>query len=324
MPYQHTAMNNETIPSILVDADVLRTIAISRLPKGFLGIDIKNNLAKVIQRKDRPPVFMKLGKVLKADNFTDKEIRDSSASLKSLSMLETSAVKFARTEEEIIDVYERGPHSCMRGKDCVQVYASPDLAVAYLEINGDIKSRTVVCVNEDIGLHYVSIYGFGPPLKYLLTQLGYIAGDLEGCRLLKIEDRYSYVAPFLDGITGITIEDDYLYIDSSGDEDAASQDGTLRHETCECCGERINDDNSYYSEHLQETQCESCFDTVHVRINDEYYHTEDEDVIQLDNGEWCMRDDTEYVDSRDAYYHRDDVVYNNHNEEYYPREDLNL
>lgn len=42
-------------------------------------------------------------------------------------------LKFAKTRKQIVDVYDRGPHSCMSEKYCVEVYAAGDLAVAYLE-----------------------------------------------------------------------------------------------------------------------------------------------------------------------------------------------
>lgn len=322
MPYQTKALNNETI-EVFVKHEVLQILEISILPRGLVDVDIEQNLVKVVQAKGKAPVYMKLGKLLKANDYTDKEIREASATLKALSNLKTNTVKFARTQEEIIDVYDRGPHSCMRGKDCVQVYATPDLAVAYLEIDGDVKARAVVCVNEDIGLQYSTIYGFASPLEVLLKRLGYESGSLEGCRLLKIEDGDTYVAPFLDGIQSVTIEDDYLVIDSNGEEEASSQDGLLYAPVCNCCGDRITEDTSQYSEYLHETLCDDCYDKSHVYIDGQgSYHVEEDSIQQTEDGEWCLKEDVRHVECRDEYHHEDDVTYNSYTGEYYLKSDF--
>lgn len=56
-------------------------------------------------------------------------------------------LKFASTPEEIVDVYAKGPNSCMKGCKSVSVYGAGDLAVAYLEMEGKIKAR-VLCWPE--------------------------------------------------------------------------------------------------------------------------------------------------------------------------------
>lgn len=322
MPYQTKALNDETI-NVYVKPEVLHILEISKLPRGLVDVDIEQNLVKVVQANGKAPVYMKLGKLLKANDYTDKEIREASATLKALSNLKTSTVKFARTQEEIIDVYDRGPYSCMKGKDCVQVYATPDLAVAYLEIDGDIKARAVVCVNEDIGLQYSEIHGFAPPLKVLLKRLGYESGDLEGCRLLKIKDGNTYVAPFLDGTQKVTVEDDYLVIDRYGEVEASSRDGLLNTHTCDCCGDRITEGTSNYSEYLNETLCYACYDESHVYIDGQgSYHIEDDSIKQTEDGEWYLEEDIRYVECREEYHHEDDVIYNSYTEEYYLKSDL--
>ena len=62
-------------------------------------------------------------------------------------------LKFATTEQEIVRVYEHGPQSCMvrcfsPSNHLARAYASPDLAVAYLEgdppANQRYKERTIV------------------------------------------------------------------------------------------------------------------------------------------------------------------------------------
>jgi hypothetical protein len=131
-------------------------------------------------------------------------------------------VKFARTEEETVRVYLKGPNSCMSSpfdtsssskerygshKHPAAVYASPNVAVAYLERNGKINSRAVIYDNPENpnDKRFIRVYG-DEVLRLKLESMGYKQGTLEGVPLRKIVGRRTdnimlpntYLMPFID------------------------------------------------------------------------------------------------------------------------------
>lgn len=93
-------------------------------------------------------------------------------------------VQFARTEEECVRAYADGPQSCMKGKEAVRAYASPDLAIAYVtDINGRITARTVC---NTVKKTFTRIYGNADGIRPALEKEGWTRGSLEGCRLKTI------------------------------------------------------------------------------------------------------------------------------------------
>lgn len=118
-----------------------------------------------------------------------------------------SVIKWARTREEIAEVYEKGPRSCMKGgrgnwfgtAHPAEAYASPDVAVAFIQRDDDrVTARTVVNIKDKT---YVGVYGDSARLDPMLEAEGYKPDwqALRGCRLLKVpvgDGRYA--VPYLD------------------------------------------------------------------------------------------------------------------------------
>ena len=131
---------------------------------------------------------------------------------------------FARTAEKIEEVYTTGPSSCMAHKKEVwgadmpvhptSVYASPDLAVAYMNYGGRKASRTVVWPEKKI---YVRIYGDHLRMQKLLAAAGYKQGCITGARVKRIrfKDKNRSVLPYIDyedAVTHKKDDDDHFYI----------------------------------------------------------------------------------------------------------------
>ena len=319
---QLKAMNGEDLMSP-IRVDQVGNLNLNPLPAGLVGVDIEKGLVEVIPSPDKKPIFMKYGRLLKNLGQPEEEIQIESTKLTTLKVACQKELKFTTSSEEVIDVYERGPQSCMRGCDSVGAYATDDVAVAYIEDGDKVIARTVVCINEEIGKHYVRIYGFGEPLEYLLKKAGFIKGDLEGCVILKLEDDTGIKAPFLDGCNGIVDNGDTLEIVRYGAKYTADQtSGYLDMRQCDICGEHVAEDAECYSEYLGETLCEECFSESHVYVDGNHYHTSSEDIQQLENDDYVMREEAAYVDYRDEWHHIDDCQYNSYTGEYVLNEDL--
>jgi hypothetical protein len=132
----------------------------------------------------------------------------------------------ARTPEEIARVYTEmaGDSGCMRytgdrfglkgDAHPSWAYSYAGLGVAYTEVNGVIKSRSVIYDNPDdpADKRYVRLYG-DRALKRKLERAGYRCDNLQGARLKAIRlkdvhrdaDRWrenQYLVPYLDGAGG--------------------------------------------------------------------------------------------------------------------------
>ena len=183
-----------------------------------------------------------LGKFLRKHFLllSDKAIQDNEAAHRA----EISGeILFATTRADIIRVYTNmaGDSGCMRhtgekwgmpsDMHPSAVYEAPGMAVAYTEINGVIKSRSVVWVNPDDekDKRYVRLYGDAKLLKRKLEAQGYRCDGLQGARLARIPhpnrtyaDYYDrFVMPYLDGPGGaqndrrgcyVRLDDDDRYI----------------------------------------------------------------------------------------------------------------
>lgn len=132
----------------------------------------------------------------------------------------------ARTPDEIFRVYTRmvGDTGCMRygsdhfdlpnGLHPSHVYEAPGMGVAYHEISGQVKSRSVIWENpaDPSDKRYVRVYG-DSALKRKLERAGYRCRDLSGAKLKAIRldtlprygkrwSAFTYVMPYLDGPAG--------------------------------------------------------------------------------------------------------------------------
>lgn len=199
---------------------------------------------------------MKLGRYLKGylKHLTDNEISEISAKLGVL--CGDSVVQFARTREEIREVYENGPRSCMSGSarsfnsDHVhpsEAYATDDIAVAFIKRDDDRITARAVCNMKD--KKWVTIYGDSVRMDQLLLNLGFTHeyNALLDCRFLKIPVRdASYAMCYQDGdITLAHLDDKYL-IGSQNKGAYSSEYGYVTIQATEAnhqtCG---NDDEDY-------------------------------------------------------------------------------
>jgi ketosteroid isomerase-like protein len=156
-------------------------------------------------KQDRQ-IRTKFGKYLRNNSgltLTEPQIAEVSAMLRSC--MAPADLLFARTEEEIAMVYDKGPRSCMGGEGRVydhdiapvRVYASPDCGIAYTVRDDRIVSRTVVRFDR---MEYLRTYGDEIALEAALKDAGYTQGStLEGCRLKMVEHNGEYVMAYLDG-----------------------------------------------------------------------------------------------------------------------------
>lgn len=335
MATQRWAANGEMLTHYLrVDDDLLTRLGIKYnplvsaseyVPKGLIGFDIETGLAIVKLTPDSKCIQVKIGKFLKKLGKTTEEINEIGCNANKLKQMSKMELQFTQSGEEVVDVYRRGPASCMKGCDSVSVYEGNDVAVAYLEYNNEVVARSVVCKNEDIGLKYVRAYGLVDVLEAKLEEAGYMSGSLDGCSIpLKETPDGSFVMPYLDGAANeVTNEGDHFLVSLyGGDFTADNTSGTVGLEPCCSCGELVHREDMCYSEYLDESMCECCYDQAHVFINGYSYHIESGDVTVLADGEYALSDEAVYVDDRDEYYHESDCVYNVASHEHHLRDDL--
>lgn len=107
-----------------------------------------------------------------------------------------SSLFFAKTREEIKNVYEKGPNSCMSGPASnfsigdgihpAEAYASGDFEVAYITRDERITGRAVVIPSKKI---WSCIYGDNTRMRPMLEELGYKEAErheAHGLKMLKL------------------------------------------------------------------------------------------------------------------------------------------
>ena len=335
--WQKTALDEREIPiGLSIDStlsDVLsdptlfpygcRRIASKKLA-GITGVDIESGLVDV-QITPEKKTQMKFGKYLHGRGFDADTCREASSKLKaSVEMLKGAKLEFTRDGDEASDVYVDGPHSCMSHCESIRSYDSVDICVAYVKLGERIVARTLVSCNQESKV-YVCIYGNRDIMKPLLEEAGYVEGGFEGLTIEAIECRGSYYAPWRDDDLGYILDGDRLLISNTG-EGGSSEGGTLG-TPCERCGDNCNTEDMHWSEYHEEQQCENCHNELHVyidhlgesfaveddniiQINNDYYHTEDYDIICYSEheNEWLLRGDAVFSEYEEEYYKADDVV----------------
>ncbi len=171
-----------------------------------------------------------------------------------------------------------------------------------------------------------------------LHQQGYVHRDgWDGCYLARLPGirGCDFLAPYLDGDaqrvdTAYLNGDRVLVITEDGKYECTNTDGTYDddRQECEQCGESRPSDDLYWVGHHDNTiVCEYCRDeyyryaygrngnryyvhqddAVYVESQDEYYHDSylaDNDIIELENGEYEHEDNAVEVDG--DWYHVDD------------------
>lgn len=245
------------------------------------------------------------------------------------------ALKFIESTDKAgwVDIYERGPESCMRGEGCVEVYAHEKsvLRLAYLESLGEITARAIV--REDTK-QYVRCYPntnsdenqrWHTRMQIALEQAGYTHGNLNGVWLDKVGNRGDeggWLMPYLDygknGDQRVEENSEGYWVVGSRGFDATSQSGYIFGEemrTCDNCGGDFPEDEVEYIDHSDECVCARCLDgnfvfaygrrgsTYYVRVNDavcvggEWY-----------DSEYLSDNDIGYCEYEEGYYHWDNLV----------------
>lgn len=189
-------------------------------------------------------------------------------------------LRFAKTVDDIVSVYEDGPSSCMSGgtdefstdgMHPAAVYAAGDLAVAYLQcIETDKVTARALCWpaktvfgrvyptpdnwrSDDFACQPDS-EAMQDALRFRLREAGYIEGQrntdiFDGAKLRKIglDDDCEYLMPYLDW--GMNVDDagGYFVIRRHGDYACDKTNGVLRikdeRPTCDNCDERCDADD---------------------------------------------------------------------------------
>lgn len=210
--------------------------------------------------------------------------------------------------------------------------------------DGRIVARALL-LDQGEFKHYVRSYSSGgndDELDAYMTDLGYsYQGSWPfGTRLAAIEgrrcegDEDEWVFPYIDGNHDQVEHDgDHLVISMDGPWTCSNQDGTASFEdddrqVCEDCGEATDDEEiCCVGEDSDYQVCESCCnrrytfaigyggneyyvrDNVVTVVGDRTYHDnylEDNDLVELDSGDWVHQDDAVYCEESEAYFAQND------------------
>jgi hypothetical protein len=182
-------------------------------------------------------------------------------------------LSFAHDADEIANVYETGPHSCMSGDDWdgtngqhpTIVYAAGDLAIAYLteEITQKIRARALVWPAKKLfGRVYPTPQNWSTDdfadeteaenmqsaLTNRLLNMEYKTGLFCGAKLSKIElDDGGYLMPYLDQGYGVDHCGDHFVMSKDPSIKCDTTDGRVEaddeRDPCDRCDDR--DDNLY-------------------------------------------------------------------------------
>jgi hypothetical protein len=187
---------------------------------------------------------------------------------------EGETVFFAKTPDEIEEVYTNGPDSCMSHSeshfesDChpVRVYGAGDLAIAYITRKDNITARCLSWPERKI---YSTIYGDGgfwsDQLANMLQNMGFekgvISSKWNGARLLRIEQNGGFIAPYLDVPNSLSDNGDYLVLSGNGYIESQNTNGlTEQGGTCAICMENYNSEESGgYIESTEQYVCDYCY-----------------------------------------------------------------
>ena len=317
--FQYKSMDGKRLANPIYLPDMLTDLLGYEAPDGLVGIDTDTGLVKV-QLNTEKQAYMKLGKLMHKVGKDGKTCRDYSSKLKAIVLaMKGAELSFTTNGDEAYEVYAEGPRSCMSDMDCTRAYASDNVSVAYVKIEGRVVARTVVCTDEDICLQYMRIYGNADLMLPLLKKAGYTEGSLSGCALSRVLDEQGMVmCPYLDCGTSVDDTGDYLEVTQYGEYSSQETSGILGGgERCDECQDIVSSDDTRYDEHNDRGLCECCYDDCHVIVNGESYH-QDSDAIQLTGDEdYIMASEATYVESQDEYYHQDDCVYSGYSGEDY-------
>lgn len=263
-------------------------------------------------KKDRRAV-MKPGKYLtKYYDLDNEQVK----SLVTTYIFEHSPpqLEYARTEEEIVWVYENGPESCMMGKGWsvenhpCRVYAGPDTAVVFIRTASGKRVCARTVIRTDTTPHqWIRIYGDTERMTTALEAAGLEqAGDgLFGVKLpyLATEDERYVSIPYLDGgYTSFDIgEDQKTVVVGTGPAIAKSTNGRtvspLAFE-CECCSQPTMKYERATPVDRQSAYCPRCADSHWVLCyganNQQDYYANSNNYIEFEGEYYAKKHLAEY------------------------------
>lgn len=294
-----------------------------------------DNIKRDIQTRTKPGRYLAQ---FFGDVLTEGEIREwaekqvANASLK-------ADLKYIENDnpDGWVDIYERGPSSCMKGDECVKVYAYPGngLRLAYLDSAGEIVARAIVRDDGETK-GYLRIYPndnstqetrWNRHMKAMLEAAGYENQiTLQNVKLTRINHNYdnAVMCPYIDMGAGGPQEfdayDNYLMVRHGGDFEATNTGGWVELEEpgrdCDCCGERTDEDNLTYVEYDDQSVCEHCLNEHYTyaygRRYPDYYPNDD--VIRCESNdeyyleEYASNHSVYQCRATDEWYHIDDMV----------------
>lgn len=152
---------------------------------------------------------------------------------------------------------------------------------------------------------------------------------------IPVSNDCGFVAPYLDGSHQHVIIDGNKLVIVDGDDDGefecTNQNGDaseVSSRTCEECGDRVPEDDGYWVGRGEDALvCQHCCDHHYVyaygrngnryyvnqgdaiHCNDEWYevnYISDNNIVCLEDGEYCEMDDAIYIESESEYYDSDD------------------
>lgn len=184
-------------------------------------------------------------------------------------------LRFAATGEEIIEVYQNGPRSCMRYPNvhhswyyghihpCSVYGDESDLILAYLG-NGEPGQSgfraTARALIDKRNHSYVRVYGDETRMRDCLAEAGFKrVGTFESARIKRIEDDHGngYIMPYIDG------EADYCRFD--GNMFVIGEYGEIRAQSI--CGTTEEEDRNFCEYHEEYTN----EDLVYIRNLNQYW-----------------------------------------------------
>jgi hypothetical protein len=213
------------------------------------------------------------------------------------------------------------------------------------DTDGMVLGRCLVHESED-GKGFVRSYkrernysshsGTDEAIEAYLSGLGYARwrGWPEHTRLKRYALRHqseAFLMPYIDGANQHVEEDgdDEFRISNYSGWEACNTNGQINGYTCTCddCGEGMDEDDSYSIGYHGDSRVGSCcidnYTMVYGRRGDQYYtsndnavhvdgewyhddYLDDNNIVQLHDGEHTHSDNAVFIDSCDEYYHCDD------------------
>ena len=233
------------------------------------------------------------------------------------------------------------------------------MAVRY-DTDGMVLGRCLVHESEDGDKGFVRSYkrereysshsGADEAIEAYLKGLGYAKwrGWPDHIHIMRYPLRHDgFLMPYIDGGSQHVVEeDDTFHISEYNGFEACSTNGMLNGHTCTCddCGAGMDEDDSYSIGYHGDSRVGDCcidnYTRVTGRRRDEYYvdndraiavdgeyydceYLDDNNIVELHDGEYTHSDNAVYVESCDAYYHVDDedIVHTEDSSQYELRED---